>query len=136
MNLDKVLRDCESGERLLALHADDDELHGAARPRAQCEFARIAYGALEKACEQRRELVNLIGELRKPMPCGHPGVCVISTDDDRDATQYCAWCADIARLEGSLEIAADNADGFREMLVKCECEVKKLKADQTMESSK
>ena len=151
---DTLLQFCATAEALLSAHADDDKIVGYARPQAQCEFARRAYGALEEACELVRELMaenealrtglgdseavplRMFAEvqaenekLRETMPCGHPRACVISADGNRDSTAHCAWCADLARWRGLLEVAADNAEGFREMLVECERETAEMKAE-------
>lgn len=131
---DTLLQFLAAAEALLEVHVNDIKLHGAARPQAQCEFARIAHGTLEEACERIRELAAEVEWLQErvsppPMLCGHPRACVVSADDDRDSTGHCAWCTDLARWRGLLEIAADNAEGFREMLVECEREVAGLKAE-------
>ena len=145
---DTLLQFCATAEALLAAHANDGQIVGYARTLAQCKFARHAYGALEEACEQMWELAAEVERLRAemesrkervsppPMACGHPRACVVSADDGRDATGYCAWCEDLARWQGLLGVAADNAEGFREMLVECERETVGMKAEISLMKGK
>ena len=101
------------------------------RARAETDtLLRQQQDKLEKSLNADYGRERLRSErLRELMSCGHPRACVVSADDDRDATGYCAWCEDLARWRGLLEIAADNAEGFREMLVECERETVGMKAE-------
>lgn len=65
----------------------------------------------------------LIKQAREVMVCGHPGACVVGADE---GTAHCAWCEDKTRWKGLLGVAAQNAEGFRELLVESERRVAEL----------
>lgn len=55
---------------------------------------------------QLDEAEQRIAALTAPMPCGHPGACVVSSGE---GTNFCGWCADVARLRtyaDSLSVSA------------------------------
>ena len=152
MNTNNTLNLCTEADALLEAHADADEITGRARENEQREFARHSYPTLVLAVERLRELVSEVTtlregigasetallrmwsetqieneRLRETMPCGHPRACIIS----EDTQHYCGWCEDVARME----IAVDNADEFRRMLVECGREVTELKADAKLNAA-
>ncbi len=125
MNRDEIAGLCDEAARLLATHEGDAKITGYARTLAQCEFARLGYPLLALAVEYLRGLSEIL-------PCGHPRVCLVSTDE---GTHHCAWCEDKARWEGLLAVAADNAEGFRQMLLERERELAELKADAQLDAA-
>lgn len=46
-----------------------------------------------KTIEQLQDLLSL-------QPCGHPKVCIFSSDE---GTHYCRWCEDVARQTAESE---------------------------------
>jgi len=55
-----------------------------------------------------------------PQPCGHPGACIVSTDE---GTGHCAWCEEVAELRARLEQADDELDAVDEALGEFYCPV-------------
>jgi hypothetical protein len=69
---------------------------------------------------------NLTSETPKIMPCGHPRVCLVCTDE---GTHHCAWCEDIESTLAELEVCRQAVMMWQEQYRESRDEVMRLTAD-------